>query len=209
MKPTQGGFSPSHAFSYWKAFVFPGVLLALFVLFSIPAQAAKPGQSAAASQDAPDTPVPPPAPVQPIPYSHKTHLAIGLTCAYCHTDPGRGVMMTFPPTSLCMSCHSSIATDKPDIQKLTEYDRTKTPVPWVRVYTVIQGVHWSHGRHLEAGLQCEMCHGNVAEMSTMAEVKSVTSMGGCRTCHEEHHAKTTCVTCHYAWAPDMVVVKQP
>ena len=42
---------------------------------------------------------------QPIPYSHKTHLAMGLKCANCHTNPDPGEVMGFPAESKCMSCH--------------------------------------------------------------------------------------------------------
>jgi hypothetical protein len=52
-----------------------------------------------------------------------------------------------------------------------------------------------------------MCHGNVSQLEVMTNVKSVTSMDGCIDCHKLHSAKSTCVTCHAAWAPGMVVVK--
>src|SRR5260370_10557761 len=61
----------------------------------------------------PDNPSPHPAPEQPLPYSHKQHLAFGLQCKDCHTNPEPGKLMTFPPTSKCMQCHVTIATDKP------------------------------------------------------------------------------------------------
>jgi hypothetical protein len=80
-------------------------------------------------------------------------------------------------------------------------------VPWVRVYTVLPGVSWNHRRHLDAGMKCEMCHGDVSQMQVMTNVKSVTSMAGFIDCHTLHKAKTTCVTCHAAWAPEMVVAK--
>jgi len=32
-------------------------------------------------------------PLQPIPYSHKQHIALGLKCANCHQDAGSGEMM--------------------------------------------------------------------------------------------------------------------
>jgi hypothetical protein len=163
--------------------------------------------SAANAQDVPNTPVPPPAPVQPIPYSHQTHLALGLKCATCHVNPDPGAMMTFPATKICMQCHANIATDKPSIQKLTEYSKSQTAVPWVRVYQVLPGVEWNHRRHLKAGMKCEMCHGAVADMPVMAEVKSVTSMTGCIGCHKLHNAPATCTTCHLAWAPGMVIAK--
>jgi hypothetical protein len=35
----------------------------------------------------PDNPSPHPAPEQPLPYSHKQHLAFGLECKACHANP--------------------------------------------------------------------------------------------------------------------------
>ena len=137
-----------------------------------------------------------PAPVQPIPYSHKQHLALGLDCKTCHTNPAPGKLMTFPDTARCMQCHATIAKDKPSIQKLRTYAKSKQAVPWVRVYTVLPGVAWSHGPHLEAGWNCETCHGQVRGMEQMSEVTSVTTMYVCLNCHEVNHAKTACDTCH-------------
>lgn len=160
------------------------------------------------SQDVHDTPVPLPAPEQPLPYSHKAHLALGLECTLCHTNPDRGRMMTFPDTATCMKCHSTFGKNRPSIQKLEAYAKSKTAVPWVRVYTVLPGVAWSHRRHLDAGMKCEMCHGDVSQMRVMTNVKSVTTMVGCLDCHTLHNAKTICTTCHSAWAPDMAVAKK-
>lgn len=137
-----------------------------------------------------------PAPVQPIPYSHKKHLAVGLECKKCHTNPDPGKLMTFPATSTCMECHVTIAKAKPSIQKLAEYAKSKQAIPWVRVYTVLPGVAWNHRPHLEAGVKCETCHGQVRELEAMAEVTSVTTMYSCLNCHELNHAKAACDTCH-------------
>jgi hypothetical protein len=144
----------------------------------------------------PDNPSPHPAPEQPIPYSHKQHLAFGLTCKRCHVDPDPGNLMTFPATSVCMQCHATIAKDKPSIQKLASYASPNQPIPWVRVYKVLPGIAWSHRRHLDAGVKCETCHGEVSEMATMSEVTSVTTMYSCLHCHEMNHAKVSCDTCH-------------
>jgi len=144
----------------------------------------------------PDNPSPHPAPEQPIPYSHKQHLAFSLPCAKCHTNPEPGKLMTFPETATCMQCHATIAKDKPAIQKLATYASSKEPIPWVRVYKVLPGIAWSHRPHLAAGVKCETCHGAVAEMATMSEVTSVTTMYSCLNCHEMNHAKASCDTCH-------------
>lgn len=154
------------------------------------------GAYAQVKQEVPNNPLKPAGPVQPIPFSHKTHMAAGLQCQSCHTNPGSGVMMTFPDTGFCMKCHATIARDKAPIQKLTRYYKSKTPVPWVRVYELIPGIQWSHRKHLAAGFQCAACHGQVAQLNVMAEVTSVVTMYSCLHCHAQHHAPTTCVTCH-------------
>jgi hypothetical protein len=160
--------------------------------------------SATAKPLVPANPSSHPAPEQPIPYSHKTHLALGLVCTTCHTNPDPGSLMTFPATSRCMQCHASIATDKPSIQKLKQYSKSDTPIPWVRVYTVLKGVNWNHRAHLQAGVKCETCHGQVSQMETMSEATSVTTMAVCLSCHKEKKAPTACNTCH-SWpsGPDM------
>jgi hypothetical protein len=136
------------------------------------------------------------APAQPIPYSHKTHLALGLKCNECHPNPNPGDKMTFVAASKCMACHATIAKARPTIQKLAESAKSKEPIPWVRVYSTAAGVYWSHRSHLEVGLKCDECHGQVAEMDVMAKVKEVTSMKGCIDCHRQHHAPIGCEFCH-------------
>jgi hypothetical protein len=83
------------------------------------------GQQIAATtevkQEVPDNPLEHAPPEQPIPYSHKIHLALGLPCSTCHTNPAPGNLMTFPATSTCMSCHISIATNKTAILKLAAF----------------------------------------------------------------------------------------
>ena len=151
-----------------------------------------------AEKEVPSNPLRTTAPTQPIPYSHKIHLALGLTCQGCHTNPDPGKLMTFPPNSLCMGCHTTIAKDKPSIQKLAQFAQRNEPVPWVRVYVVLPGVQWTHRAHLEAQVKCETCHGDVSQMKSAVEATSVTTMAVCIRCHEQHKAKADCTTCH-AW----------
>jgi len=136
------------------------------------------------------------APAQPIPYRHKTHIALGLKCDFCHTNADPGVLMGFPSTTKCMQCHVSIAKDSPAIQKLAQYDKAKQEVPWVRVYAVPAWVYWNHRQHLEAKVQCESCHGPVAEMDVMKLATNVTTMQGCVDCHTQRDAPVGCNRCH-------------
>ncbi len=131
---------------------------------------------------------------QPLPYSHKTHVALGLKCSGCHTMPGKGEMATFPPESLCIGCHSFIKKDSPHIQKLATFAREKKPVPWVRVYRVPDYVWFSHRIHSK-GAKCETCHGDVAARDVVKQEKPIT-MAACMSCHEETNAPNECNTCH-------------
>ena len=138
----------------------------------------------------------PGGPAQPIPYSHKRHLALGLECRQCHVNPDAGEMMTFPATAICMSCHQAIAADRPAIQKLAAFAAAGTPVPWVRVYDTPDYVFWSHGKHLEAKVGCVECHGQVAQRDVIAQETDVVTMLGCRRCHDARQVFTDCGDCH-------------
>jgi len=174
------------------AVVVGPMLAAVFLIaFGVSAQS-----QAVQQQEVPNNPAVPAPPVQPIPYSHKTHLAHGLVCQTCHTNPEPGTLMTFPAASMCMTCHNTVATDKPGVVKLAQFVQSQQPISWVRVYTVQPGVQWSHRKHIQAGMKCETCHGPVAEMDAMAMVTSVTAMGTCINCHQMNNAKTVCNTCH-------------
>ncbi len=166
----------------------------LFLAGGLTAQQAAPPQ--AMKQMVPDNPSEHAPPAQPIPYSHKKHLALGLDCKDCHTNLEPGTLMTFPETGKCMLCHVTVAKNKPSIQKLAEYAKSKRVIPWVRVYSVLPGVAWNHRAHLEAGIKCDTCHGQVRQMEAMSEVTSVTTMYSCLNCHEMNQAKSACDTCH-------------
>jgi len=172
------------------------LMAAALLLHAPDAKAQQSAATANATKEVPDNPAEHSPPAQPVPYSHKTHLALGLECAFCHANPEPGKLMTFPPTSTCMSCHDTVATKKPSIQKLASLAKSEQPISWVRVYAVTVGVNWTHRKHLEASIKCETCHGEVAEMGAMSQTTSVTSMGVCINCHKLRAAPTVCQTCH-------------
>jgi len=163
-------------------------------LRGVPAHEARLPTVTAQSKDIPATKSEPPA--QPIPYSHKMHLALGMKCQQCHPNPEPGDRMTFPAASKCMACHVMIAKDKPSIQKLAEFAKSSQTIPWVRIYVVSSWVYWNHRSHLEAKMTCEMCHGQVEEMEVMTKVSNVTTMAGCIDCHRKNDASTGCQYCH-------------
>ena len=139
----------------------------------------------------------PKGPEQPIPYSHKQHLALGLSCKDCHLNPDPGNAMGLPASSKCMSCHQTIKKDRPAIQKLAAFDRDKREIPWVRVYKEPDFVFFSHKSHLAAGAKCEDCHGQVAQRDRLFRETDL-SMAGCLSCHRERNAGQDCDYCHEA-----------
>ena len=134
-------------------------------------------------------------PEQPLPFSHKQHVSLGLTCKDCHADRDPGESEGFPAVSTCMSCHFSIAKDAAPIQKLKMYADEKKSIPWVRVYQIPSYVDFSHRAHLQAGFKCEKCHGPVATRDALWKEADV-SMGGCIACHRQNRASTVCTYCH-------------
>ena len=140
------------------------------------------------------------APAQPIAYSHKTHLALGLKCSSCHgtkePEEDEGFTMGFPKEDFCMSCHSSVKKDSPEIVKLAKAASDKKPVEWKRVYRLMPIVWFSHSAHVEEGkIECRTCHGEVASMSVTSKAR-ILNMKDCMDCHAERSAPNGCDSCH-------------
>ena len=137
-----------------------------------------------------------PAPVQPLPFSHKKHVGVGLKCQECHPMPGDGEIATIPATAVCMKCHIAVKKDSPHIAKLAELHKEGMKIAWARVYRVPDYVFFSHKTHVAvAGVNCETCHGPVRKRDVIRKELD-TSMAGCMDCHRAHNASIACNFCH-------------
>jgi hypothetical protein len=135
-------------------------------------------------------------PVQPVPYSHKVHVALGLKCLDCHAIRDPGFQAGYPREAACMGCHTSVKTESPHIKKLAGHAKSRKPMPWVKVYSVPDYVWFSHAsHHKDAGISCETCHGPVAEREVIAKEKP-TNMHSCMKCHAQMKASNGCDFCH-------------
>ena len=136
--------------------------------------------------------------MQPLPYSHKQHLALPaeLECRTCHVNPEAGKLMTYPATGTCMSCHATMAADRPSLQALAAFAASGKPIPWVRVYQLPDYVYWKHATHVQAAISCTECHGAVAERDVIGIETGITSMRGCVTCHDARQVYVDCGDCH-------------
>lgn len=137
-----------------------------------------------------------PPPPQPIAFPHPTHVqGIGLDCTFCHETVAQGRHAGAPPVDKCMGCHRVIATERPEIQKLARYWDEQTPIAWVRIHQLADFIYFSHKRHIRAGIGCESCHGPVAVMTEVRQVRPLT-MGFCVSCHGVNEASRDCAICH-------------
>jgi hypothetical protein len=135
---------------------------------------------------------------QPIAYSHRQHIALGLECLDCHSSADVSAAATIPSVRKCMLCHAKIATAKPEIKKLAQFASSKREVPWQRVYGFPPEslVKFQHAPHIRAKVGCATCHGDMTQASTAERLVNHT-MGTCLSCHRQYKASEDCAACHY------------
>jgi hypothetical protein len=116
---------------------------------------------------------------------------------YCHVQARRSIAAGVPSVNKCMGCHAEVATNRPQIRLLADYWESKEPVPWIKVHDLSDFVHFTHKRHIAAGIACQTCHGPVETMDVVSREAPV-KMGLCLNCHKENQVQngTDCWTCH-------------
>jgi hypothetical protein len=145
------------------------------------------------------------SPVQPIKFPHTVHVQkLGMNCLYCHYTANKSPDPGLPAVGTCMGCHASVGPDRPktdlgekrhstEIEKLWQYADVKTlmtpglgpnakPIPWIRIHKVPEYVHFPHMRHVNAGVTCQTCHGQIQNMGQVYQFASL-NMGWCVSCH--------------------------
>lgn len=143
------------------------------------------------------------SPVQPIRFPHPSHVQkAGMNCVYCHFAANKSPDPGMPAVGTCMGCHTVIkAKGSAEIKKLETYwnvaDPAKSkPIPWVRIHKVPDYVNFPHMRHVNAGVTCQTCHGEVQKMNQVFQYASL-NMGWCINCHVARKARYDCAVCHY------------
>ena len=166
---------------------------------------------------------PPGAPRQPIFFNHVIHAgSFKLECQFCHADARRSEYAGLPSVERCLGCHKIIgARDNPEIGKIQEYAARREPIPWVRVFKVPEFTYFPHKPHVQAGVQCQTCHGPIELMPVVGaetgprlgdDLKRLVglrppeppfTMGWCIECHREQNAARgtraplDCIGCHH------------
>ncbi|MCS5636672.1 MAG: cytochrome c family protein [Myxococcota bacterium] len=154
-----------------------------------------------------------PGPIQPIPFSHKHHAGeFGIDCQYCHSGTDRSPAAGVPSVEVCMGCHAQFPASYDEIEGiriLKEHWEEKRPIEWIQIHRLPEYVQFRHNRHLQAGLECQQCHGPVEKLDKLylvpdehwkygVPVKKM-EMGWCIDCHRDNdnQASIDCTRCHY------------
>ena len=127
-------------------------------------------------------------PVQPVSFDHAQHVnQVGLDCRYCHTFVDRSEHSNIPGTNTCMTCHSVILPESVALAPVRESFRTGDPIPWVKVHNTPDYVYFNHSVHINRGVSCVHCHGQVDDMEEVFHSESL-SMAFCLDCHRNPEA---------------------
>lgn len=119
---------------------------------------------------------------QPIPFSHKHHTNMGIDCRYCHTSVEESNFANIPPTRTCMNCHNVIYKDADMLEPVRESWRTGESIEWNRVHDLPDFVYFNHAIHVNKGIGCTTCHGQVGEMPLIWKEEPL-YMKWCLECH--------------------------
>ena len=139
---------------------------------------------------------------------------LGLGCTFCHRNVDKGATAGIPPVEQCIFCHKAVqGTELTEVVKLIAAWDNREAVVWERVHRLPDSVRFVHEAHIRFFIQpgnllpsgeqatvasnvCSTCHGDVAAMAEVKQVRSL-KMGDCVDCHRDYSAPTDCTTCHY------------
>jgi hypothetical protein len=122
---------------------------------------------------------------QPVPFDHRHHVEDdNIDCRFCHGGAEKSAYAGVPSTEVCMGCHNQVWPESPMLEPVRRSFFTDRSLPWNRVHRVPDFVYFDHSIHVNKGVGCYECHGNVAGMALDRQVAPLT-MGWCLGCHRD------------------------
>jgi hypothetical protein len=124
-------------------------------------------------------------PIQPVAFPHSVHVKqLGLDCRYCHNAVEKSWYSNIPATSVCMNCHTQVLKDDPRLAVVRESAATGHPIEWVQIHKMPDYVYFNHSVHVNRGVSCVECHGQINDMDEVYHAKPL-SMTYCLDCHRD------------------------
>jgi hypothetical protein len=123
-------------------------------------------------------------PIQPVPFSHDIHVSqLGMDCRYCHSYVEVSSHSNIPTTQTCMNCHTEVQPNNPKLEAVrASWKSGSRPVNWVKIHQIPDFAYFNHAVHVNRGVSCASCHGQVNHMDVVSEQAPLT-MGWCLNCH--------------------------
>ena len=122
-------------------------------------------------------------PQQPVFFPHSVHAdQLGIDCRYCHHDVEKSWYSNIPGPGVCMNCHNQVLAADNRLAPIRESATNNTPVPWVQIHKLPDFAYFNHSVHVNRGVSCVECHGEVHKMDEVAQAKPL-SMSFCLECH--------------------------
>jgi hypothetical protein len=122
-------------------------------------------------------------PTQPISFSHQLHPGtLRIPCLYCHSGALKSRQAGVPTVEKCMNCHRVTKMDSPEIKRLAAVYAASKPLEWKRIHFLPDHVFFDHRPHVNAGILCQTCHGEVQTMNVVYQNMSM-RMSNCLGCH--------------------------
>jgi hypothetical protein len=122
-------------------------------------------------------------PIQPVPFEHSLHVEqLGMDCRYCHSQVEVSYHSNVPATQVCMNCHEQVQKENPKLEVVRQSWKTGEPVPWIWIHHPPDFVYFNHSAHVNRGVSCYSCHGQVNDMKVVRHDKPL-SMSWCLDCH--------------------------
>src|SRR5467141_1403938 len=103
---------------------------------------------------------------QPVQFSHK------------HPVGDDGI----PPTKTCMNCHSVLFNTAAYLEPIRESYRSDKSIEWVKVHRLADFVYFNHSIHVNKGVGCSSCHGQINQMPLVFQAHTLL-MQWCVECH--------------------------
>lgn len=120
-------------------------------------------------------------------FNHQLHAGkLGMDCRYCHTNVEKSPEANIPPVSTCIGCHAEerlAAWKTHKVEFVREAYAKDASIEWRRVHKLPDYVrNFPHHIHVQAGVSCYSCHGQIAGMPVVYQAQSL-SMAWCLDCH--------------------------
>jgi hypothetical protein len=124
-------------------------------------------------------------PIQPVSFPHSVHAdQLGIDCRYCHSDVEKSWYSNIPGPGVCMNCHNQVLASDPRLAPIRQSATNNTSIPWVQIHKTPDFVFFNHSVHVNRGISCVHCHGDIHKMDEVRQAKPL-SMSFCLDCHRD------------------------